>query len=202
MTNKFKTIAIAVLTILSVGISELKAQDKTTISVETDPLTYLFNGYSVHVRVKPKGTDRILVGAGMLMGPLFTTAKLPNFFVNLNSENKDKGWSVEATGGYSLFGEYFFQKVNSGWFVGEQIGIQKYRIKRTLFTDQHSDYDQLVLMTYGGYTFHLFNSSFYIKPWAGIGYTPKINGSNTLNGTEYNILSITPFVTFHIGYTF
>ena len=136
------------------------------------------------------------------MGPLFTTVTLPDFFVNANSDNKDKGWDVEATGGFSLFGEYFFDKANYKWFIGEQIGIQKYRIKNESVTNAHSDFTQLVLMTYAGYAWKPFEIPLYIKPWAGIGYTPKISGSNELNGLEYKTFSITPFVTFHIGYTF
>jgi hypothetical protein len=207
MTTKIKTIAIAMLTIFNLATTKLNAQDKTvksktTISVETDPLTYLFDGYSLHIRIKPKGSDKLLVGAGMLLGPLFTTVTLPDFFVNANADNKNKGWGVEIKNGYSLFGEYFFNKVNHKWFVGEQLGVQSFRLKNTATTDEFSDYNQLMLMTYGGYSWHPFKFPLYIKPWVGIGYSPNVGGSNILNGLEYKVSPITPFVTFHIGYTF
>ena len=49
---------------------------------------------------------------------------------------------------------------------------------------------------------NLLKIIFYIKPWAGIGYTSKIAGTNQLEGKEYNIAPITMFATLHVGYTF
>ena len=57
-------------------------------------------------------------------------------------------------------------------------------------------------MTYGGYTWQPFDFSFYIKPWAGIGYTSKISGTNNLGNSEYDIAPIMMFATLHLGYTF
>ena len=182
--------------------STIDAQNVTKISVETDPLTYAYKGYSVHLKVNPTGAEKVLLGYGMLIGSLFTETKLPDFFINLNKKNKDKGWDVNIRGSYSLFFEYYFTTANEKWFIGQQSGIHLFRIENQSVPDTHSDFNQLMLMAYGGYVWHPFSSSLYIKPWFGVGFSPKINGINKVDNNEYNVSSITLFATFHIGYTF
>ncbi len=57
-------------------------------------------------------------------------------------------------------------------------------------------------MGYIGYTFQPFDNGFYIKPWAGLGYTTKVAGENILDGHGYDVAPVTMFVTLHVGYTF
>ncbi len=66
MTTTFKTISVALLIIIGLTSSELKAQEnsidnKTTFSIETDPSTFLFKGYAFHVRIKPKNSQHLVV---------------------------------------------------------------------------------------------------------------------------------------------
>jgi hypothetical protein len=42
----------------------------------------------------------------------------------------------------------------------------------------------------------------YIKPWMGLGYTTKVSGDNSIDGKEYDIAPLVPFLTLHVGYTF
>lgn len=121
--------------------------------------------------------------------------------INFNKKNKDKGWNVRIQHGISLFGEHHFKKVNQEWFVGIQTGLQTFKLTRSNSTN-NTTYSNVLTMTYAGYTFKPFKNNLYIKLWAGIGYTSKISGENTLNDTTYDISSITYFATLHIGYTF
>ncbi len=168
---------------------------KTKYSLEVDPITFAFKGYSLHVRVQPKKTDHLLIGLGIY------AMNMPKALVNLNKLNRDKGWDVRINRGYSLFGEYHFNEVNRKWFVGSQIGIQEFKIliDHSVNTEQ---FQNLLAMGYFGYTFTPFENNFYIKPWAGLGYTTKLSGSQVLGEAQYNIAPITSFLTIHVGYTF
>lgn len=201
MKSKFKTFAIAALTLISSATIELKAQEivkenKTTISIETDPSTFAFKGYALHVRIKPKNSKHLLIGAGTY------ALDFPGFLVDMNKENKNKGWQVRINSAYSLFSEYYFKKVNKKWFVGLQAGVQNYKNTNNNIANQNCKYSNLLIMPSVGYNWQPFKFPLYIKPWLGLGYTTKISGNNSIDGKIYNIAPLAPFLTLHLGYTF
>ncbi len=175
-------------------VSEIK-NETTKFSLEVDPATFAFNGYSFHIRVQPKGCDHLLVGFGTY------ALDMPDLLVDFNSKNKNKGWNVRINQGYSAFAEHHFLEVNRKWFVGTQIGIQEFKLENDA-TVGSEKFTNFLGMMYAGYTWKPFKNNMYIKPWAGFGYTSKISGTNTLGTLTYDISPITMFVTVHIGYTF
>ncbi len=196
MKNKIKIFVIATLAIVSIVTSGLKSQDKTTFSIETDPSTFVFKGYAVHIRIKPAASHHYVLGVGSY------ALDLPSLMVDINTKNKGKGWDVRINDAYSLFGEYYFEEANHNWFIGLQIGIQNYKNSNSNIQNQETKYSNLLLMPSIGYNWQPFEFPLYFKPWLGIGYTTKISGSNTIANLEYNISPLIPFVTLHIGYTF
>ncbi len=169
--------------------------NKTEFSLEIDPVTFGFRGYSLHLRVKPKNSDHLLIGVGAY------AMDMPTALVDFNPNNIDKGWKLRLNQGYGAFGEYHFSEVNKKWFMGAQTSIQEYKIQNETIEGSEK-FTNFLLMAYGGYTFQPFKFNLYIKPWAGIGYTTKIAGNNSLGNLAYDISPIIPFATLHIGYTF
>lgn len=173
-----------------------KAQDvyptSSKVSIEVDPVTFLFKGYSLHLRLQPKGSSHLFLGLGTY------ALDLPNFMVNFNQKNKNRGWDVRLNQGHSAFAEYHFEEVNKGWFTGIQAGLQEHRLENSGAPGRTS-YQNLLLMTYGGYTWAIPRSSFYIKFWGGLGYSNQISGSNEIENTVYDISPISWFGTFHLG---
>lgn len=201
MTTKIKTIAIVLLSIISTTSTKLFAQEKTeknktTFSIETDPSTFLFKGYAFHIRIKPKNSEHLVIGAGAY------ALDMPDFLVNLNADNKDKGWNVRISNAVSLFGEYYFKEANNKWFLGLQTGVQNYKNTNDNIANKESKYSSLLIMPSIGYNWHPFKNNFYLKPWLGLGYTTKISGNNTIDNLSYKISPLTSFVTLHVGYTF
>jgi hypothetical protein len=186
---------------LGISMFNLKAQnsenqpEKTTFSLEIDPATFVFNGYSAHLRIKPKNSEHLLVGAGIY------AMDMPDPFVNINKENRNKGWQVRINTGAGLFGEYHFKQVNRGFFGGGQLSIQEFKIENDN-TAGSEKFSNVLVMPYGGYTFQPFDFPLYFKAWGGLGYTSKISGENKLGDLEYDISPISMFATLHIGYTF
>ena len=205
--NKNKTMKklingkIVMLAILLFSSNGVFAQDtdaspeKTKISIEIDPATFAFRGYALHVRIQPKNSEHLLLGAGTY------AMNFPDVLVNLNKANKNDGWHVRLNQGYGLFGEYHFSEVNRKWYVGTQVALQQYKIEKDFF-DGESKYSNILLMGLGGYTFQPFEFPLYFKFWGGLGYTGKISGENMIGDAEYDISPLLMFGALHIGYTF
>jgi hypothetical protein len=169
--------------------------DRNRISIEIDPATFAFGGYSAHLRIQPKGNQHLLLGLGTY------AMDMPSFLVDLNAENKGENWDVRIRQAYGLFGEHHFSEVNRKWFIGAQAGVQAFRVEKES-VEGKGEFTNLLLMGYGGYTWKPFDNPFYIKTWAGMGYTAKMSGENRLGKEEYDVSPITMFVTVHLGWSF
>ncbi len=203
MKTTFKSISLAIIAIICLTVTKTEAQktnksyeNKTTFSIETDPSTFAFGGYAFHIRIKPKNSQHLLVGAGTY------GMDMPDFMVNMNADNKDKGWNVRINSAYSLFGEYYLKEANKLWFVGLQAGVQNYKNTNDNIPNEESKYSNLLIMPSVGYNWQPFSFPLYLKPWFGLGYTTKMSGDNSIDNLTYTVSPISPFVTLHIGYTF
>lgn len=173
-----------------------KAQtERAQFSLEIDPITYAFQGFSLHARITPKGSQHLFLGLGAY------AMNMPDVLVNSNKANREEGWNSRLNQGYSFFFEYHFAEVNKKFFVGAQTGIQEYKISNLNF-ENDTKFTNYIAMAYFGYTIKPFKNNLYFKPWAGIGYTSQIGGSNQLGTESYDIAPMAPFATFHVGYTF
>lgn len=201
MKSKLIKSSFAILLFFGLTANNLQAQqktteNKTTISVETDPSTFAFGGYAFHFRIKPKNSKHLLIGAGTY------GMDMPDFLINMNADNKDQGWNVRINSAFSLFGEYYLKEANHKWFVGLQAGVQNYKNTNDNIADKESKYSNVLIMPSIGYNWQPFKFPMYIKPWFGVGYTSKISGSNSIDNLEYDISPVVPFITLHVGYTF
>ncbi|HFB99522.1 MAG TPA: hypothetical protein ENJ53_01840 [Phaeodactylibacter sp.] len=199
--NKFSKGILAMMLMIVTSISvfaqenETNKTDRTKFSIEIDPATFVFSGFAIHLRVQPKNSQHLLVGAGAY------AMNFPDILVDLNKENKGAGWDVRLNQGYGLFGEYHFSEVNKKWYVGVQLAGQEYKIQKDLY-DGEAKYSTMLLMGLGGYTLQPFDFPLYFKFWGGVGYTGKISGENLIGNAEYNISPILIFGALHVGYTF
>ncbi|MBW8889660.1 MAG: hypothetical protein JF616_18035 [Fibrobacteres bacterium] len=164
-------------------------------AVEIDPATLAFAGYGIHIRFAPKRLPGVTTGVGAY------AMDFPDFLVAMNPENADEGWKARLDMGLGLFSEYHFTAINQGWFAGTQAGIQRFAIEKRSVAGT-ARFTNLLLMGYGGYAWRVFDSGFYVKPWAGIGYTSTLSGKTVIGGARYDVLPITGIATLHLGYMF
>lgn len=166
------------------------------LSAEIDPVTFLYKGYSFHLRYQPMFSERFLIGAGTY------AMDLPETFVDFNTANRDRGWNVRIRSAYFLHGEFYVTEANHRWFIGEQIGFQRFMVSNDREARGSARFNNLLLLTYIGYSWHPYKGSFYIKPWVGLGYTTKVDGLNTVGSMKYDISPLYGFFTVHVGYSF
>ena len=200
MIFKLSKQTVMMMAMLFIGIGSFAQsnegdESKTTLSIEIDPATFALNGYAIHLRVKPKNTDHLLVGVGAY------AMNFPSILVDMNDKNKADGWDVRLNQGYGLFGEYHFSEVNKKWYVGGQLAWQEYKIQKDYY-DGESKYSNMLLMALGGYTLQPFDFGLYFKFWGGVGYTAQIGGDNFIGDAVYDISPILLFGALHIGYQF
>jgi hypothetical protein len=199
--NVMKSIIFLGALLMGLSFSTLSAQSlepqerKTKFSIEIDPATFAFGGYSAHLRIQPKSSDHLLLGMGIY------AMDLPSVFVDINSKNAGRGWKTRINRGIGAFGEYFFGEVNKKFFVGSQVSTQEFLIEKQ-GVEGSQKFNNALLMGYGGYSIQPFSFPLYFKAWGGLGYTTKLTGENVLEGETYHIAPLSVFATLHIGYTF
>jgi len=168
---------------------------KHNLSVEIDPATFAFGGYGFHLRWQPKSSEHLLLGFGTY------AMDMPKALIDLNPANKGMGWNVRLNQGYGLFAEHHFSEVNKGFFSGVQTSFQQYRIENSALEGSET-FSNLMAMAFAGYAWQPIGTHFYIKPWAGLGYSTQVSGNTHLTSMEYSLAPITYFATLHMGYTF
>lgn len=196
-----KTIFAITIALTSIFSTSLMAQStdsstsKASLSIETDPSTFMFNGYALHVRFKPANSQHFVIGLGAY------AMDMPDFFIG--KANSEDGWNVRINSAVGVFSEYYLKEANSKWFAGLQASLQNYQNTNDNVPDEVAKYSNLLIMPSIGYNWQPFSKiGLYVKPWLGIGYTTKISGTNELGSYKYNIAPIVPFPTVHIGYRF
>ena len=203
-----KIILVFLLSFLAVSVSYAKKKVKTpsekTNSIETDPATFFYNGYSLHLRIKPTNVRHFAFGLGLY------SFDIPQDYVNRDSENANKGWNARLSIAGALFGEYYFNEATERWFVGVQAGVQNFKNTNDNVADEFVSYTNAIAMPYLGYSWYPFRFPFYVKPMVGVGYSTLIDGSAVVTPSgakaaksiEYHVDPISPFATVHIGFTF
>lgn len=166
------------------------------LSIEIDPITFLLKGHSFYVRYQPMFTDRFVIGIGTY------AMDVPEQILDMNRHNRDKGWDARIRGAYLVSAEFYAGEANNGWFIGERIGFQSIRIRNSAEVRGSATFNSLFLTTYLGYNWHPYKGSFFVKPWVGIGYREKVDGTNQVGDLRYDIGPLFPFFTIHLGYTF
>lgn len=164
--------------------------------IETDPSTFAFGGYALHFRLQPKNSQHLLLGAGTY------GLNMPKFLVDLNAENRNKGWDSRIQTAYAFFAEYYLKAAGEKWFLGLQTGFQNYELENENLPGKQSHYRNLLIMPSVGYTWYPFKIPLYFKPWMGLGYTQKISGEANIENLDYKIAPLTSFMTLHLGYKF
>jgi hypothetical protein len=203
------------LTLVFFNIQQLEAQEtstksiqKSTFSVEIDPIVpIVLHGFSGHFMWKPKKSNHLVFGLAIII-----SGELPSFIINLNSKNKDMGWNYKINQGLGLEMEYYYKKANKSWFSGLQLLTQEINLTNDNVpeVDEHRTNIGMVVLTTGYKWYPFSKRHFYLKPWAGIGYSGVMKGafsseviSNTTVGDyTYDIMALMPYAALHIGYTF
>lgn len=182
---------------LAVPAQDARGQSQPFLSVETDPATFAFGGYALHLRGAPAASSHWVFGLGAY------AMNFPNLFVDVNPKNRDEGWEVRLQRGWGFFTEYYFDPRRRGWYVGGQLAAQRFHVRNEAAPDEKGRFTNVLIMGQAGYRWYPFAShTLYVQPWAGLGYTSPVSGDRRAGGERYDVAPIIPFLTVHLGYEF
>lgn len=187
-----KTTQLFISSIILTQFISLPAAAK--VDIEIDPATYAFKGDSLHIKFTSDNAPQWRWGIGTY------SLVMPELLVDVNSKNKDKNWTVEIERAYGLFAEYYFDPSQKGWFIGGQISEQTFQIDNP--TTHQTEFSNGLLMLNLGYKWSIKNSSFYLLPWAGMGYTKTIDNKDGRVASGFDVDPVTAFMSVHLGYEF
>lgn len=187
MNKKF--ILLFAFVILKMSIA---AQEETPgrFSIETDPTTYFFDGCSLQLRLSSFLIEKLSLGIGVYQ------AAIPDFYLEENSQNKNKGWEAKVEIGFDLYVDYYFSDPYKGWFAGAGFSVYEFEIGRL---EETTSYVSLVETLRAGYTWRPYYECFYVSPWIGYSINQQVSGSNSLLGESLELPSGSFVGTIQVG---
>lgn len=193
-TTKLRFVASLPVLLSASLVGEARAEP-AGVSVETDPATFVFDGYSAHARVSPGPWPRWTVGLGTY------AMDMPDAVVDINPDNRDEGWNARLSFGAGLFVDYHLAGPRDGAFVGVQLAVQRYRVTRDDMPGS-ATYTAGLVMARLGYRWFPTRSGLYLMPWLGVGGTAPVGGDRTVAGETYDVFPVAAFATLHAGWMF
>jgi hypothetical protein len=181
-----KKLIIGILWILVTSFTGLDRDvyaQKITYDIETDPIAFALNGYSLHGGIL-WDSFRFDVGVFGIEVP-------ESFHGNSGFTNRIDGAGLKL--------DYYLMRPGAGWFAGVEGGIVRNRVT---LDETNRDKSRIVYSTgvRTGYRF-VIADRFTITPWVGLGYS--LNARDTRIGDQiFETMALVPFPTVHIGYRF
>ena len=193
-TNCVRSIARTLLvaaTALSAATAEAAPRELGPVGVETDPVSSALGARTLTIQVDPPRLSGVALSAVAFSG------EFPAFAQQALRLRNDDGvrWRIRPSFGGGI--DYFWNRPGSGWFVG-LVALQFHnRIARG---NDRSDFHTLNLIPRIGYRWFFTNNiNVYVAPFVGPRFEFRVAGDPAVGGAEFDIPTVTPFATMHLG---
>jgi len=166
---------------------------KRLFYIETDPSALFFNGFTLQFRRSTLFRNKMIFGIG------YYCADLPDFWIDANPQNQDKGWTARVKNGVDIIADYHLFRANRGLFAGAMVSLYHFEAGRL---GMKVRFNSLVPALRLGYMWRPFNNFLYILPVAAIAYNIKASGVNTIAGESLVIKKWAFVPTVNLGVSF
>lgn len=191
----YKIIVIVILTFYFPALAF--AEQETKYFFETDPGSFVLDGYSLNVFMSPKEYPDYRVGMALF------SFEFPDFIVDSNSKNANKNWLLKTQIGTDLYFDRTFIRRKSGeWIIGLIAVFFNNHLSNESSPTERRQFQQLSLGLRSGFIWYPLNGGFYLNPWFAVTRNWKLGGENAINGNQYFIQKYSPFGSVHVGYKF
>jgi hypothetical protein len=190
MTHKL--LLIALLT-----VSAPASAEDWRFSIDTDPTTFAFSGFSGWLMTKPAGVDHFRFGVGGF------GLEFPSFLTpHLNRTGED-GWTLNVRAVMGFAGYQFGGR--KGLYVGAYSGYLESRHTRSDASGT-ADRHNVTILPAVGYQWFPFDDgalkSVYVQPWAGATVWIPVGGTTTLGMHTFKDPYVIPLAAAHVGVEF
>jgi hypothetical protein len=167
------------------------ADERTSIAVETDILSFFIGGYSAMVNVSFPNKFQMAFGIGSYDVPGFLVEGDPNFDV--------AQWEARVTSVQVFRATYRFRgPMRSGPALGGVILNQNWRLQSAPLNGE-TTFREVSAGVTGGYYIHV-GKHFYIYPTAAYTFNNVYSGETSVNGTNYKTDKFSPNASLHVGW--
>jgi hypothetical protein len=167
------------------------------VSLDTDPSTFAFSGFSGWAMAKPAGTHHLRVGVGGF------GLDFPSFLVPTLNRAGGDGWNLSVRAVMGFAGYQLGDR--KGFYVGAYTGYLESRHTRGDVMGT-ADRHNVTVLPCAGYQWFPFASGAlkgaYVQPWVGATIWIPVGGTTTLGGHTFKDPYVIPLAAAHLGYEF
>jgi len=170
---------------------EPNSQERASITVESDVLSFFIGGYSAMVNVSLPNKFQAAFGIG--------NYDVPGFLVEGDSNFDAARWAARVTSVQVFRATYRFRgPMTSGPALGAVLLNQNWRLQSAPLRGG-TTFRELSTGVTGGYYVHL-GTHFYIYPTAAYTYNNVYSGETSVRGTNYKVDKFSPNASLHVGW--
>jgi hypothetical protein len=167
------------------------------VSLDTDPTTFLFDGFSGWAMAKPPGLHHLRVGLGGF-GLAF-----PSFLVLRLNRSGEDGWALRVRAVMGFVGYQAGDR--KGFYLGAYAGYLESRHTRSDVMGT-ADRHNVTVLPCVGYQWFPFSAGVlqgaYLQPWAGATIWIPVGGTAALGAHTFKDPYVIPIAAAHVGYEF
>src|ERR1044071_990840 len=182
-------LTVAIAPRASAQTSQPASDERVSIAVESDILSFFIGGYSAMVNVSLPNKFQMAFGIGSYEVPGFLVEGDPNFDV--------AQWEARVTSVQVFRATYRFKgPMRSGPALGGAILNQNWRLQSAPLNGETTFREVSVGIT-GGYYVHL-GPHFYLYPTAAYTYNNVYSVEPSINGIDYKTDKFSPNASLHV----
>jgi hypothetical protein len=184
-------LTVAIAPRASAQTSQPASDERVSIAVESDILSFFIGGYSAMVNVSLPNKFQMAFGIGSYDVPGFLVEGDPNFDV--------AQWEARVTSVQVFRATYRFKgPMRSGPALGGVILNQNWRLQSAPLNGE-TTFREVSAGVTGGYYIHV-GKHVYIYPTAAYTYNNVYSGETSVNGTSYETDKFSPNASLHVGW--
>jgi len=184
-------LTVATAPFASAQVSERAPNERVSIAVEADILSFFASGYSAMLNVSMPNRFQVAFGVGNYDVPGFLVEGDPNFDA--------AQWDARVTSVQVFRATYRFRgPMKSGPALGGVFLNQNWRLRSAPLNGE-TTFRELSTGVTGGYYVHI-GPSFYIYPTAAYTYNNVYSGETSIKGIIYKTDRFSPNASVHVGW--
>jgi len=172
--------------------SQARADDRTRLHAEVDPLPFATRGYGGQLGIRPPALRGVRIAVASF------SLNVPDLVAQVGGND---GFHLQVRPSAAVYVLYYFKPGGrDGFAVGGAMRYLRLRYEHDDVPGQHADASEVSPEAIVGYQWHPFRNGFYLQPWLGLSATLAHDGEAVVGDRDFDALPIQPFFTVNVGW--